>query len=57
MNLLLRLLAHAKAQDLAEYGIALAMITLGAGLAAIAIAGNLSTVWSTANSLIALAIH
>ncbi len=53
MNLVRRLLAHTKAQDFAEYGVALGMITLGAGLAAIAIAENVSSVWSTANSLIA----
>jgi len=52
MKLLRRLLGDKRGQDLAEYGIALAMIGLGAGLAAVAIALNVSTVWSTANSVI-----
>jgi Flp pilus assembly pilin Flp len=44
-------------QDLAEYGIALAIIGLGAGLAAIAIAGNVSTLWSTALSIISQVVN
>ena len=49
------LLAEDDAQDLAEYGIALAIIGLGAGLAALAMAGNVNTLWSIANSVIASA--
>jgi len=41
------------AQDFAEYGIALAVISLGAGIAAVAIATNVSVLWSRASSLIA----
>lgn len=54
--LLARLFRDDRAQDLAEYGIALAVITVGAGLAAIAIAGNVSSVWSKASSVIKKAI-
>ena len=43
-------------QDLAEYGITLAMIGLGAGLGAVAVAGNVSTVWSIAVSSVATAV-
>jgi Flp pilus assembly pilin Flp len=43
-------------QDLAEYGIALAVIGVGAALAAIAIAGNVSTLWSKADSIISQAV-
>jgi Flp pilus assembly pilin Flp len=56
LTILGRLVADDRAQDLAEYGIALAVITIGAGLAAIAIAGNVSTLWSKANSMIAATI-
>ena len=44
MKLLSRFLRDAAGQDLAEYGIALAAIALGAALAAVALAGNVSTI-------------
>jgi len=47
-----KFLRDIKAQDLAEYGIALAVIGVGAGVAAIAIAGNVSSLWSAANAII-----
>ncbi len=56
LKLLKKWLGDETAQDLAEYGIALAVIGLGAALAAVAIAGNVSTLWSTANSIIAQAV-
>ena len=56
LTTLTRLVAEENAQDLAEYGIALAVIGVGVALAAIAIAGNVSTLWSKANSIIATAI-
>jgi Flp pilus assembly pilin Flp len=56
LGLLKKWLGDETAQDLAEYGIALAVIGLGAALAAVAIAGNVSTLWSTANSIIAQAV-
>jgi len=43
------------AQDLAEYGIALAVIGLIAGAAAIIIAQDVGTLWSRANSVISSA--
>ena len=43
-------------QDLAEYGITLAMIGFGAGLAAVAVAGNVSALWSTAVSSVAAVV-
>ena len=51
--LIKKLIGDERAQDFAEYAVALAVIGLGAGLAAIALATNLSTVWSTAQSIIA----
>jgi Flp pilus assembly pilin Flp len=42
-----------RAQDLAEYGVALAVIGLGAGIAAVAIGANVNTLWTSVNSIIA----
>ena len=54
---LLRRLLHAeRGQDTAEYGIALAVIGLVAGLVALAIAQNTGSLWSKANSLIQTAV-
>ena len=39
-------------QDLAEYGIALAVIGVAAGAAALAIATDVGTLWSNAQSII-----
>ena len=52
LTALKKLLHDHSAQDLAEYGIALAVIGAGAALAAIVIAGNVNTLWSVANSII-----
>jgi Flp pilus assembly pilin Flp len=41
------------AQDLAEYGIALAVVTLAVAAAAIAIGGNLTIIWNAASAVIA----
>lgn len=56
LNVLKRLAADEAGQDLAEYGIALAVIGIGAALAAIAIAGNVSILWSKGSSIITLAV-
>jgi len=56
LGMLKRLVADEAGQDLAEYGIALAVIGIGAALAAIAIAGNVSTLWSKGSSIIAAAV-
>lgn len=53
MKLLEKLFRDESAQDLAEYGIALAVIAAGAGLIAVAIAGNVNTLWANAQSVIA----
>jgi Flp pilus assembly pilin Flp len=55
MKVLRSLMSDDSGQDLAEYGIALAVIGAGAALAAIAIAGKVNTLWSTANSVITAA--
>jgi Flp pilus assembly pilin Flp len=54
--LLKKLVQDESAQDLAEYGIALAVIGAGAAVAAVAIAGYVNTLWSTANSVIESAV-
>jgi len=51
-NLLETLVREEAAQDLAEYGIALAVIGILAGAAAIVIAKDVGTLWSRAQSLI-----
>jgi len=54
---LLRKFRHAEhGQDTAEYGIALAVIGLVAGLVALAIAQNTGSLWSKADSLIQVAV-
>ena len=47
-----KLIGDERAQDLAEYGIALAVIGAGAAVAAVAIAGDVNTLWSVAQSII-----
>ena len=54
-EVLKKLMRDDSGQDLAEYGIALAVIAAGAAVAALAIAGDVSTLWSTAASIIASA--
>ncbi len=52
-SLLKKLVVEDSAQDLAEYGIALAVISVAAGAAAVAIAGSVGTLWTTAQGIIA----
>lgn len=55
-QLLKRIWKDESGQDLAEYGIALAVIAAGAAVAAVAIAGNVNILWSTASGIIASAV-
>ena len=50
--LLQRLTCEETAQDLAEYGIALATISILAGIAAVIMAKDVGTLWSKAQSVI-----
>jgi Flp pilus assembly pilin Flp len=52
LTLLKRLVAEESAQDLAEYGIALAVIGTIAGAAAVAISGDVGTLWTNAQTII-----
>jgi len=56
-DLMKKLVLDDAGQDLAEYGIALAVIGLVAAGAAIVIANNVGTLWSRANSVIANAAN
>jgi Flp pilus assembly pilin Flp len=51
-DLIDRLIHEEWGQDLAEYGLALAVIAGGATVAAIAFALNVNTVWASANAAI-----
>jgi Flp pilus assembly pilin Flp len=55
MELMKKLVADDAGQDLAEYGIALAVIGTIAAAAAIVIAQDVGTLWSRANSVISSA--
>ena len=52
LNLLRGLLREQTAQDLAEYGIALATISIVAIVVAVIIAGDVGTLWSRAQKVI-----
>lgn len=53
MRILVTRLVHERgAQDLAEYGIALAVIGTVAGAVAVVVAGDVGTLWSNAQSVI-----
>ncbi len=56
MNLMKKLIVDEAGQDLAEYGIALAVIGTIAAAAAIIIAQDVGTLWSKANSVISSAV-
>jgi pilus assembly protein Flp/PilA len=55
LNLITKLIKDESGQDLAEYGIALAVVAVAAATAAVAIAGNVSTLWSKGAAAIAQA--
>lgn len=55
LNVLKKLVRDEAGQDLAEYGIALAIIAVGAGAAAVLIAQDVNTLWENAQSDIAAA--
>jgi Flp pilus assembly pilin Flp len=55
LNLFSKLMKDESGQDLAEYGIALAVVAVAAATAAVAISGNVSTLWSKGAAAIATA--
>jgi Flp pilus assembly pilin Flp len=54
-DVLKKLVRDEAGQDLAEYGIALAVIAGGIGLIAVAISGNVQVLWTSASDQIAAA--
>jgi Flp pilus assembly pilin Flp len=56
MTLLKRLVVEESAQDLVEYGIALAVIGTLAGAAAVAIGGDVNTLWTHAQTTVDAAV-
>ena len=56
-SLLARVVSEHTAQDLAEYGIALAIIGTIAGAVAVAVSTDVGTLWSNAQSMIHLSVH
>ena len=51
-----RLLRETAGQDLAEYGIALAVVAVGGGVAAAALATDVNTLWTRALQAIMVAV-
>ena len=51
-----RLVRDERGQDLAEYGIALAVIAVGAAVIAVAVGGNVNTLWSNGQTAINSAV-
>ena len=51
-----RLINDESGQDLAEYGIALAVIAIGAAAAAVVIAGDVTTLWESGRDAIQSAL-
>jgi Flp pilus assembly pilin Flp len=56
MSFLKRLLADDSGQDLAEYGIALAVVAVGAGVIAVAIGTDVTALWTSAQTAIHSAV-
>jgi pilus assembly protein Flp/PilA len=56
MNLIKKLVKDESGQDLAEYGIALAVVAVAAATAAIAIKGNVTTLWANGSNAISTAV-
>ena len=57
LNLIKKLVREDGGQDLAEYGIALAVIAIGAAVIAVAIGSDVETLWSNAQEAIASAVN
>ena len=55
-NKIKTLIRDQRGQDLAEYGIALAVIGIGAAAAAVLIAGDVQTLWTNAQTAISSAV-
>jgi len=56
LKLIKKLVRATGGQDLAEYGIALAVIAVGAAVIAVAVGGNVNKLWSNGQSAINSAV-
>ena len=56
MSFVKRLITEESGQDLAEYGIALAVIAVAAAAAAVAIRGNVQQLWANGQSAVSSAL-
>ena len=56
MGILKKLVKDEGGQDLAEYGIALAVIAVAAAAAAVAIRGNVQSLWANGQSAVSSAL-
>lgn len=54
-SLLIRLVTHDRGQDLAEYGIALAIIATGVVLVAVSLGADVQSLWTTGQTSIGVA--
>ena len=52
MNLIKKLVKDERGQDMAEYGIALAVITIAVGAIAASLGGSVKTIWQNAQTTI-----
>jgi len=57
MSFVKRLITEESGQDLAEYGIALAVIAVGAAAAAVVIADDVTTLWQNGQTAIDAAVN
>lgn len=57
MSFVKRLITEESGQDLAEYGIALAVIAVGAAAAAVVIADDVTTLWQRGQTAIESAVN
>ncbi len=57
LKLVKKLVREEAGQDLAEYGIALAVIAVGAAAIAVAIGTDVNTLWSNAQSAVTSAVN
>ena len=53
LTVLRRLLSDDRAQDLAEYGVALSVVAAGVFAVAVAVRNNVNTLWTLASGIIA----
>jgi Flp pilus assembly pilin Flp len=56
LNLITKLVKDESGQDLAEYGIALAVVAVAAATVAVSMKANITSLWSAGSSAVATAL-